>query len=192
MKTPFLTMLCAAALAVFPPQAEACTRAVYLGPDGMTVTGRTMDWREDPLTNLYIFPRGVVRRGANTDKTVFWTSKYGSLSAAGYDIGITDGMNEAGLVANLLFLPESVYERPGDTRPVMGLSVWTQYVLDNFATWMRPWPNFRRRSSASTLPTCPTACSRGSTWRFPILRATARSSSIATANWKSTTDGSIR
>lgn len=100
----------------------------------MTVTGRTMDWREDPLTNLYIFPRGVVRRGANTDKTVFWTSKYGSLSAAGYDIGITDGMNEAGLVANLLFLPESVYERPGDTRPVMGLSVWTQYVLDNFAT----------------------------------------------------------
>ena len=134
MKTPFLTMLCAAALAVFPPQAEACTRAVYLGPDGMTVTGRTMDWREDPLTNLYIFPRGVVRRGANTDKTVFWTSKYGSLSAAGYDIGITDGMNEAGLVANLLFLPESVYERPGDTRPVMGLSVWTQYVLDNFAT----------------------------------------------------------
>ena len=38
------------------------------------------------------------------------------------------------LVANLLFLPESVYERPGDTRPVMGLSVWTQYVLDNFAT----------------------------------------------------------
>ena len=127
-------MLCAAALAVFPPQAEACTRAVYLGPDGMTVTGRTMDWREDPLTNLYIFPRGVVRRGANTDKTVFWTSKYGSLSAAGYDIGITDGMNEAGLVANLLFLPESVYERSGDTRPVMGLSIWTQYVLDNFAT----------------------------------------------------------
>ena len=43
-------------------------------------------------------------------------------------------MNEAGLVANLLFLPESVYERPGDTRPVMGLSIWTQYVLDNFAT----------------------------------------------------------
>ena len=134
MKTPLLMMLSAAALAVFPPQAEACTRAVYLGPGGMTVTGRTMDWREDPLTNLYIFPRGTQRRGANTDNTVFWTSKYGSLSAAGYDIGVADGMNEAGLVASLLFLPESVYERPGDTRPVMGLSIWTQYVLDNFAT----------------------------------------------------------
>ena len=43
-------------------------------------------------------------------------------------------MNEKGLVANLLFLPESSYERPGDNRPVLGLSIWTQYVLDNFAT----------------------------------------------------------
>lgn len=134
MKISLLTLACAAALSVLSSGADACTRAVYLGPDGMVVTGRTMDWREDPLTNLYIFPRGMERRGAKTDNTVFWTSKYGSLAAAGYDIGVADGMNEAGLVASLLFLPESVYEREGDTRPVMGLSIWTQYVLDNFAT----------------------------------------------------------
>ena len=133
MKTRLHFLLCSF-LTVIGPQAEACTRAVYQGPDGMTVTGRTMDWREDPLTNLYIFPRGIERRGAKTDNTVFWTSKYGSLSAAGYDIGICDGMNETGLVANLLFLPETIYESPNDTRPVMGLSIWTQYVLDNFAT----------------------------------------------------------
>ena len=120
MKTPFLTMLCAAALAVFPPQAEACTRAVYLGPDGMTVTGRTMDWREDPLTNLYVFPRGVVRRGANTDKTVFWTSKYGSLSAAGYDIGITDGMNEAGLSPTCCSCPSRSTNVPATRAPSWG------------------------------------------------------------------------
>ena len=41
---------------------------------------------------------------------------------------------EKGLVASLLFLPESVYKRLGDKRPVMGISIWTQYVLDNFAT----------------------------------------------------------
>ena len=97
MKNLFPIVLGAAALAFLPTESPACTRAVYLGPEGMTVTGRTMDWREDPLTNLYIFPRGTARRGANTDNTVFWTSKYGTLSAAGYDIGITDGMNEAGL-----------------------------------------------------------------------------------------------
>ena len=43
-------------------------------------------------------------------------------------------MNEKGLVANLLFLTESSYYRPDDNRPVMGISIWTQYVLDNFAT----------------------------------------------------------
>lgn len=69
-----------------------------------------------------------------TDNTVKWTSSYGSVVTAGYDIGVCDGMNEKGLVANLLFLAESDYHRPGDNRPVMGLSIWTQYVLDNFST----------------------------------------------------------
>lgn len=113
---------------------DACTRAVYLGPDSMVVTGRTMDWKEDPQSNIYFFPRGMAHRGGLTDNCVKWTSTYGSVVTAGYDIGICDGMNEKGLVANLLFLAESDYHRPDDKRPVMGLSIWTQYVLDNFAT----------------------------------------------------------
>lgn len=115
-------------------KSDACTRVVYEGPDNMIATGRTMDWKEDPMTNLYIFPRGIERKGAASAETIEWTSKYGSVVAAGYDIGICDGINEKGLVANLLFLPESVYELENDNRPVMGLSIWTQYVLDNFAT----------------------------------------------------------
>lgn len=114
--------------------AEACTRAVYLGPDNMVITGRTMDWREDIQTNLYLFPRGMERAGADKGNTLRWKSKYGSVIAAGYDIGTSDGMNEKGLVANLLYLAESDYVRPGDTRPAMGISIWAQYVLDNFAT----------------------------------------------------------
>ena len=46
MKTKSLIALGAAALAFLPADTEACTRAVYLGPEGMIVTGRTMDWRE--------------------------------------------------------------------------------------------------------------------------------------------------
>lgn len=134
MKKRLLGMLLCGAALHAAPTVDACTRAVYLGPDGMTVTGRTMDWAEPIPTSLYLFPRGIERRGAKSDNTLVWTSKYGSLAVAGYDIGITEGMNERGLVASLLFLPESVYERPGDERPVMGLSIWTQYVLDNFAT----------------------------------------------------------
>lgn len=115
-------------------QVEACTRAVYIGPDQMVVTGRTMDWKEDLHSNLYVFPRGIQRTGHNKEKTLNWTSKYGSVIAAGYDIGTCDGMNEKGLVASLLFLPETIYSLPGDTRSAMGISIWTQYVLDNFAT----------------------------------------------------------
>lgn len=133
----YKTILAAISIAgVFevPIQSEACTRAVYLGPDSMVVTGRTMDWKEDPQSNIYLFPRGIDRRGGLTDNTIKWTSRYGSVVTAGYDIGICDGMNEKGLMANLLFLSESDYMRPDDSRPVMGLSIWTQYVLDNFAT----------------------------------------------------------
>jgi penicillin V acylase-like amidase (Ntn superfamily) len=51
----------------------------------------------------------------------------------GYDIGSADGMNEAGLVANLLYLAESDYGQP-DGKPAISISLWAQYVLDNFAT----------------------------------------------------------
>lgn len=117
-----------------PESGQSCTRAVYLGPGNLIITGRTMDWKEDPQSNIYLFPRGLQKRGAHSDNTIFWTSKYGSVVTAGYDIGVADGMNEKGLVANLLFLTESSYKRPADNRPVMGISIWTQYVLDNFAT----------------------------------------------------------
>lgn len=124
----------AALLSMGLQQPKACTRAVYAGPDNMIVTGRTMDWKEDIQSNLYLFPRGVERASYDQGDFLTWTSKYGSIVASAYDIGVCDGMNEKGLVANLLFLPESDYVLPGDTRPVMGIGIWTQYVLDNFAT----------------------------------------------------------
>lgn len=132
MKTLFIvTLLIAGMLTTYT---QACTRVVYLGKNGMVVTGRTMDWKEDLKSNIYVFPRGIERAGADKGNTIHWKSKYGSVITAGYDIGTSDGMNEKGLVANLLYLTESDYYRPNDTRPVMGISIWTQYVLDNFAT----------------------------------------------------------
>ena len=129
-----ISMALALASAIFCySDSDACTRAVYECGD-MVATGRTMDWKEDPKTNLYIFPRGMERTGGYSDDAMRWTSKYGSVVAAGYDIGVCDGMNEEGLVANMLFLPESVYDRPEDDRMLMGISIWTQYILDNFAT----------------------------------------------------------
>ncbi len=45
-----------------------------------------------------------------------------------------DGMNEAGLVTNILWLVESEYEKWDGTKPGMSIALWAQYVLDQFAT----------------------------------------------------------
>lgn len=112
----------------------ACSRAVYFGLDGQVVTGRTMDWREDLQSNLWIFPRGMKRDGGLGEGSLEWTSKYGSVVASIYEGGTADGMNEKGLVANLLYLAESEYPPANDDRPAIVISAWTQYVLDRFAT----------------------------------------------------------
>jgi len=113
--------------------AMTCTRALYVAENGLVITGRTMDWVEDMHTNLWVFPRGIARDGAAGANTPKWTSRYGSVIASGYDIGSADGMNEAGLVANLLYLAESEYGGTGG-KPILSISLWAQYALDNFAT----------------------------------------------------------
>ncbi len=122
----------AASVAAVAP-ADACTRALYVADNGLVITGRTMDWAEDMHTNLWAFPRGVARDGAAGPDSPKWTAKYGSLIASGYDVGSADGMNEAGLVANLLYLAESDYGQPNG-KPALSISLWAQYALDNFAT----------------------------------------------------------
>ena len=122
-----------AAMAIAIP-ADACTRAVYLGPEGQTVTGRSMDWQEDMHTNLWIFPRGVTRNGGLDAGALEWKSIYGSVVASVYEGATAEGMNEKGLVANILYLAESEYPAPDDPRPVVTVCAWTQYVLDRFAT----------------------------------------------------------
>lgn len=74
------------------------------------------------------------RTGEAGPPSIKWTSRYGSLIASGYDVSTTDGMNERGLVANLLWLAESQYPTPRANKPTLALSLWAQYVLDNFAT----------------------------------------------------------
>lgn len=116
------------------PSAIPCTRVVYLGPDNNVITARSMDWKVDVGTNLWILPRGTHRTGEAGPHSVEWTSKYGSIVATGYDVSTTDGMNEKGLVANLLWLVESQYPHPKSDKPLLAISLWAQYMLDNFET----------------------------------------------------------
>jgi penicillin V acylase-like amidase (Ntn superfamily) len=132
--TVLSTKVLAASLAVAPVNADACTRAVYLGPNDDVITARSMDWNADIGTNLWIFPKGMERSGEAGRNSLRWTSKYGSVIASGFDISTTDGLNEAGLCANLLWLAESQYPAFDRSKPGLSVAAWAQYVLDNFAT----------------------------------------------------------
>jgi choloylglycine hydrolase len=114
--------------------AYACTRFVYHGANDEVITARSMDWKTDVGTNIWMFPRGMRRSGEAGPNSIQWTSKYGSVIASGYDISTTDGMNEAGLVANVLWLVESSYPKYDGRTPGLSIAAWAQYVLDNFAT----------------------------------------------------------
>ncbi len=118
----------------FASTADACTRVVYLGND-QVITSRSMDWAEDIQSDLWIFPRGMRRGGEAGPNSIRWQSKYGSVVTSAYGVATTDGVNEAGLVANLLWLVESEYPDFGPAaRPGLTIAAWGQYVLDNFAT----------------------------------------------------------
>ena len=92
--------------------ANACTRAVYLGPEDTNITVRSMDWKTDLHSNLWAFPRGMQREGAAGPQSMRWTSKYGSVVTSAFEAATADGMNEKGLVANLLYLAEADYVKP--------------------------------------------------------------------------------
>lgn len=117
-------------------KAIACTRVVYKGPNGTIITARSMDFSMEIPANLWLFPRGMQRDGKTGENTIKWISKYGSIVTSSWDIAVSDGMNEKGLNANMLWLNNSKYpafEKDSNTKG-LSISLWAQYVLDNFAT----------------------------------------------------------
>ncbi|UYW00482.1 linear amide C-N hydrolase [Flavobacterium agricola] len=133
----FLTLCFIAAIAVSAYTAYACTRVVYKGPENkMIITARSMDWKDDIYPNIWVFPRGAERNGEVGKASAKWKSKYGSVVVSAFDIATTDGINEKGLVSNILWLEESIYPKfnANGKQKGMSLAIWAQYVLDNYAT----------------------------------------------------------
>jgi len=95
-----------------------------------------MDFAMEIPANLWVFPKGIAHNGEVGPNSIKWTSKYGSLAATSWDIAVSDGMNEKGLVTNLLWLVNSEYPpfKKDGNKKGLSVSLWAQYVLDNFAT----------------------------------------------------------
>lgn len=116
-------------------ESNACSRVVYEGDSSLLIVGRSLDWKTPIPTNLYVYPRGMAKSGNSIAGSVKWTSKYGAVYAVGYDGGVTEGMNEKGLVVSGLFCKGTVYvnEKTSGKRP-MSLAMFVAWMLDCFGT----------------------------------------------------------
>ena len=112
-----------------------CTRILYQSGANDVIGGRSMDWAEDTRTNLWSFPRGMARDGAAGPGSIRWVANHGSVIATIYDVATVDGMNDAGLVGNALYLVESDYgAAPREGQDLISVGAILQYALDMFGT----------------------------------------------------------
>jgi choloylglycine hydrolase len=113
---------------------RACT-TFFISKDGKLAFGRNYDWATDAgfVTKN---DRGLLKTSFKNPEggTINWVSRYGSITFNQYGKEFpTGGMNEKGLVVELMWLEGSQYPK-ADDRPTLNVLQWIQYQLDNFAT----------------------------------------------------------
>lgn len=115
-------------------QTFACT-TFCLKKNGEVLFGKNYDWMVgDGL--VFVNKRGVAKVSNAEDRAnpATWVSKYGSVTFNQYGReNPSGGMNEAGLVIELMWLDETQYPK-ADARSTVGTLEWIQYQLDNSAT----------------------------------------------------------
>ncbi len=103
--------------------------------DGEPLVGKSYDW--DVADGLVITNRRGVQKKAfimtTGDTPAEWISTYASVTFNQYGRELPNGgMNEAGLVVEIMWLNESEYPQQDD-RPVLSELQWIQWALDSFA-----------------------------------------------------------
>jgi len=123
-------------VSLFVTDTLACTTFCLKG-NGEVLFGRNYDWMiGDAL--LFVNKRGVSKTATGevplTANTAKWVSKYGSVTFNQYGReNPTGGMNEAGLVVEIMWLDETEWPK-ADSTPAVGSLEWIQYQLDTAAT----------------------------------------------------------
>ena len=112
----------------------ACT-TFCLKNKGEVLFGKNYDWMIGDGA-VFVNRRGVSKwSSVDGEKNVAkWTSKYGSVTFNQYGWeSPSGGMNEAGLVIELMWLDDTKYPLP-DSRPAIDVLEWIQFNLDTAAT----------------------------------------------------------
>jgi choloylglycine hydrolase len=92
-----------------------------------------MDLAIDDEPRMVTYPRGLERDGKAGDNSLTWKSKHGSVVMTAFGVAADDGINEHGLAAHMINLPDTEHE-VRDSRPGIGNLLWIQYFLDNCTT----------------------------------------------------------
>lgn len=112
----------------------ACT-TFCLKNRGEVLFGKNYDWMiGDGL--IFVNKRGVAKTSIveNSTNPAKWVSRYGSVTFNQYGReNPMGGINEPGLVIELMWLDETKYPR-ADSRPALDTLEWIQYQLDTSAT----------------------------------------------------------
>lgn len=140
---PFRKILCAIIVLsiVFLPCAGACTSIRVKTTDGLVFYARTMEGGELFHSSVSVIPKGTEYLGTLPDGAqtgLAWTTKYGMVGMNTFGLPvISDGINDAGLVAGNLEFPGFAGYQTFD--PEKASSTIAQYevitwILSNFAT----------------------------------------------------------
>lgn len=112
----------------------ACT-TFCLKNKGEVLFGKNYDWMiGDGL--IFVNKRGLAKTSGSDEakNPAKWTAEYGSVTFNQYGReNPMGGMNEAGLVIELMWLDEARYPK-ADSRPTLDALEWIQYNLDTSAT----------------------------------------------------------
>lgn len=115
--------------------ASPCSAFLLEAPSG-PVVAKGYDW-SDERGHVVVNKRGVEKRAlvvAPGDPPTAWRSRFASLTFNQYGRELPNGgINEAGLVVEVLMLPASVFPAP-DGRPVVTELGLVQYLLDQAAS----------------------------------------------------------
>jgi choloylglycine hydrolase len=118
--------------AVAVATAEACSTFHLVGSE-TAIFGKNYDWSVGAGL-LVVNKRGMSKRAMWAEHPAEWTSTHGSLTFNQYGREMpSGGMNESGLIVELMWLEESRYP-DRDKRPAIGKMQWIQYQLDVSAT----------------------------------------------------------
>lgn len=117
---------------------QACTDFRITAQDGTVVITRSLEFALDLKSHLRSSPRGrnISTSAPNGQPGLSWKAKYGYLFLDGLNVdAAVDGMNEAGLSFEYLYLPgETQYQTvsPGQEKQAVPYMAFGDWILGNF------------------------------------------------------------